>query len=140
MKNLLPVLRKLGKKMTGDDIAGTNLVTVVDDIAEKYTGSSGGSGGDGCDCTLVVTAQTSSNAITLDKTWQEIYDALAAGKRVVINDVDNTMVEQTGVDTAYFDDGENIYYVVGYVNTAASTASYKCATPSDYPSVRHNVA
>lgn len=49
MKNLLTVLKKLGNKMTGDDISGTNLVTVVDDIAEKYTGGSGGGEGDSGD-------------------------------------------------------------------------------------------
>lgn len=60
MKNLLTVLKKLGKKMTGEDITGKNLVTVVDDIADKYTGSSGGEGGGG-----------GSDIFIIETTWND---------------------------------------------------------------------
>lgn len=67
MRNLLTVLKKLGKKMTGEDITGKNLVTVVDDIAEKYTSGGGGEGGGG-GITVVETTVTGDiyvdNAVT----------------------------------------------------------------------------
>lgn len=130
MKNLLTVLKKLGKKMTDQDITGTNLVTVVDDIANKYTGG-GGSGGSGsCDCTLVVgmTIDETMSTLSLDKTWQEIYDALVAGKHVIINDINlDNFVSHTEINSAYIKDGAHI------VETINGT-QLVCATPSDYPS------
>ena len=75
MKNLLTALKELGKKMTGVDITGSNLVTVVDDISKKYTGGGGGGEG-GSGGTLVVRATENDDITTLDKTWQEIHDAV----------------------------------------------------------------
>lgn len=119
MKNLLTVLKKLGKKMTGSDIAGTNLVTVVDDIANKYTGGSGGGGEGGCDCTLVVgmtvTGTVDGVTQTLDKTWQEIYDALAADKRVILKRVVQEGIEiaQGRIFDAEFIEDDTVYIVGG---------------------------
>ena len=42
MKNLVTSLKALGAKMTGRDIAGKNLVRVIDNITENYEGSGGG--------------------------------------------------------------------------------------------------
>lgn len=78
MKNLLPILRKLGKKMTGEDITGTNLVTVVDDIAEKYTGGSGG--GD------VVRTQLFSETVTTAEDEDGFYSAQPAYSQSIYAD------------------------------------------------------
>lgn len=124
MKNLLTVLKKLGKKMTSQDINGTNLVTVVDDIANKYTGG-GGSGGSGsCDCTMIVT----ENEETLDKTWQEIYDAIAAGKRVVLvqtSDSVTTKAAQVFLDQASI-------FVDMYIVSGGNTV-FRATTATGYP-------
>ena len=90
MKNLLTVLKKLGKKMTNQDITGTNLVTVVDDIAEKYTGGGGGESGSGGPLVVEATPTMTTDGVTeaLDKTWQEIHDAvLTKGVTIIRHDV-----------------------------------------------------
>lgn len=65
-------LKQIYEALGGDEeITGTNL-DALKAIAE-VAGSGGGGGG------LVVHATQGAGAIVLDKTWQEIHDAMAAG-------------------------------------------------------------
>jgi hypothetical protein len=81
MKNLMTVLKKLGKKLTGQDITGTNLVNVIDNIADNYEG--GGSSGGG-ELVVNVVRQTSANEKLLDKNLSEIMQFIASGSYNVV--------------------------------------------------------
>lgn len=81
MKNLLTSLKKLGKKMTGSDVTGTDLVTVVDNIADGYSGG-GGSGGGG---QVIITADNPYfMSPTLDKSYDEIREIVESGDRSLV--------------------------------------------------------
>lgn len=125
MKNLLTVLKKLGKKMTGSDIAGTNLVTVVDDIANKYTGG-GGSGGSGCDCQPTVLHTTfDPDAEITDMTAGEVFSIIESGKPVVIIADDNSNTEVYSVFKALRDaDGTIGIYALNTSFAASSADEY----------------
>lgn len=75
-------------------------------IGEKISGSSGGGGGGGV---LVVHRSMIGTppALTLDKTWQEIFDAASTGA-VLIVEVDEASVEPKLVAAVYVDSG--VYY------------------------------
>lgn len=77
----------------------------------------GGGGGGGM---LVITTTDS----TLDKTWQEIYDAMADSKLCVIFDVDQNTVEIDIVAVA--DAGD-------YYTLHTMTSTYIASTANDYP-------
>ena len=69
---------------------------------------------------------------TLDKTWQEIYDAFAAAKIVVIRVPANVDMAEIHLPTfAAFDDAEGYYYV----SDSQDSFAYIAQTPSGYPIV-----
>ena len=70
---------------------------------------------------------------TLDKTWQEIYDALSAPSVVIVPSVSADEVNQGVVASVYHDTEEDEYSVV--VGTIGSSArEYYIATSADgYP-------
>lgn len=63
-------------------------------------------------------------AITFDKTWQEIYDALSTGSVVILSYVSPVHAQNVIINTALFDDDSNLYkvYAVG-IDTEYSTDS-----------------
>lgn len=71
-----------------------------------------GSGGDG---SLVVHLTGEVGAESLDKTWQEVFDALSAGSRVLVLDEYENGVVQTDIVEAYYQSdyivkvGDSIY-------------------------------
>lgn len=122
MKNLLTVLKKLGKKMTSQDINGTNLVTVVDDIANKYTGG-GGSGGSG----VLVATEVDG---TLDKTWQEIFEADITVISVVIDEIKLADTVTRVEYNSAADQGEQYF-----ISTGGGSAYY-APSANGYPAIR----
>lgn len=83
---------------------------------------------------VTVTVEDFLETAIMDKTWQEIHDALAAGLRVitmqVIQEPDYSMVVQDAIYQAYFD---NEYYV--YVDRRGGGESeFYTDSPSGYPS------
>lgn len=85
MKNLLTSLKKLGKKMIGSDVTGSDLVTVVDQIADGYTGGGGGGEGGG---NLIGHAVENAGDITTDICYNDVVNAIESGKMVYMT-IDN---------------------------------------------------
>ena len=93
MKDLLTTLKKLGKKMTGKDIAGKDLVQVVDNITKNYEGGSGGSGafvidvlddGKGTENSFVIYSDEPAGSEYYTNLLNEAYAAAESGKPVMI--------------------------------------------------------
>ena len=85
MKNLLTSLKKLGKKMTGSDVTGSDLVTVVDNIAEGYSGG-GGSGG-GVELIKLTTDyddSTKTNYLVCTKTVEELFNLFYSKTNIIV--------------------------------------------------------
>ena len=92
------------------------------DYIAKNGGSGGGGGGGGV---LVVTAETDTetSTSTLDKTWQEIHDAMLAGGAVILSQDD-------GLITAIMYVGSrNSQYAV----VAGTDGAYVTDTSDGYP-------
>lgn len=86
-------------------------------------GSGGGGGGGGA---LVVHEDEEG---TLDKTWQEIFDAIASGKIVFIPYVDGSNEATTIiVRSCIKSDDDCFIYVID-----SADPLYSCAAPTDYP-------
>ena len=86
MKNLLTALKKLGKKMTGDDVTGSDLVTVVDNIADGYTGGGGSGGG----AFIITLTGSEDDGYAMDKTFDEILEAYQNGGVLYVHDATNS--------------------------------------------------
>lgn len=65
--------------------------------------------------------------LVMDKTWQEIYDAMMNGACIVEQSTDNSisLIRQVRQDT-------DKYYVF-VANSISSGMSYSCSSPNDYP-------
>lgn len=77
-------------------------------------------------CSLVVHATTEDDVATLDKTWQEIFDAFSAGANVVV-----LLGEEGGEE-----DVESVAAVYVHLDkyvVQASLVNYLAASTSDYP-------
>ena len=107
------------------DIEGINISNPQNGDTLVYNSSTGkwenGSGGGGGGSLVIHTVSG-----TLDKTWQEIYDALEAGVRCIVMYGDEGKVGQTIIQEAYwYDDNDYRIYPFGdgstyYVATSAS--------------------
>lgn len=101
---------------TGDIVSSERMNKIENELAN----SSGGGG---------VFIVTSDSEYRLDKTYQEIYNALIGGKNVLI--ADNTFYQSPGYSYYTVGDfgfnGDNFYYV------QTQNKRYTCQTPSDYP-------
>ncbi len=81
---------------------------------------------------LVVTATTEDDTTTLNKTWQEIYDAFSGGKPVVIlRDIGETVPEADAVITVCEINGS---YIVS-INPDGIVLSYGAESASGYPAI-----
>lgn len=98
-------------------------------VAKKLAGGSGGGGGGSSDTLLI---HYNKETYTLDKTWQEIHNALANGSIAVIDDWygNHAIVVANALD-----DGEGEYSVSVYTNyeTADIIILFYCESASDYP-------
>lgn len=97
--------------------------TEVDDLIESSgSGSGGGSGSLIVGCTMDGTPEE-GGSVTLTSTWQEIYDAAASGKIVILKYHQNISYLQTvGTD--------NVDYIVSFYNTILVATS-----PNGYPTL-----
>ena len=109
MENLLTVLKTLGKKMTGVDITGNNLVAVVDNIADNYAES----GTNGNNSVLIVntvgqqSGSQSDGTYNYDVAFSDVAEAIKAGKHVIFREWwgDNYCLEYS-IATMARSDGE----------------------------------
>lgn len=116
----------------GDLITASKLNKIEQGIAD---GSSGGG-------VLFINAVEDGTTITLDKTWQEIYDAYISGVlQVVIQDgsgddyVDIVLYVVTGITSKY-------NYSISIVNATPSgnfILDFSCESPDEYPSYSSNL-
>lgn len=92
-------------------------------------GYSSGSGSGGGGSLIVGATLDGEGYITLTSTWQEIYDAAAAGKTVVLNAYPYLLnieyLQVVGID--------NSNYIVGFVNTMTIATG-----PDRYPTTALN--
>jgi hypothetical protein len=102
---------------------GFHLIFGTPDQPSEGGGSSGGGGG----AEPLILTDTNG---TLDKTWQEIYDAFANGSQIVVLFDNATLVDsvlsvyaQTSAETQQMEYGVGVRY-----------GDYKASTSSDYPS------
>lgn len=137
MTNLITALKKLGKKMTGEDVTGNDLVQLVDDIAEKYTGggSDGGSsgGGDGGgDANIVVINCTMGYddyfQIELPSGYdmEYIYNQVMAGKQVFLTgQVESEPFPYMSFSVTYCElsNSENLTVAVSSITVSGSLAA-----------------
>ena len=111
-------------------ITGKNVETIADGLEEALSG--GGSGGGGV---LIVTATSDgeTNTSTLNKTWQEIYDADFAVIHSEFTDVETgeiTLQKSPAVSVEY---DQNEGYSVGVLVGGVSINSYHTESSSGYP-------
>lgn len=88
MIDLVASFKKLGKKMTGGDVAGNDLAAVVNNIAENYTGGGGGGGGATVlECVLQTNMETGTFEFVLPEgyTAQSICEGFIAGEEYIFN-------------------------------------------------------
>lgn len=113
-------------KAAGEDVNVPAPITRREKYLAKIAENGGGGGGGGSSGTMIVhTDQTG----TLDKTWQEIFDAMANGTSVYIGGASETAVRYSAlVISAVNDDG--FYYLDIFDFTANSSSDSAFATDS----------
>ena len=81
---------------------------------------------------VTVTVEDELEAASMDKTWQEIHDALAAGLRVIViySNPNYSEIVQEAINHVYFEDGD------GYYVNAGGGMDYYTNSASGYPSFR----
>ncbi len=106
----------------GDTVTAAKLNKMEQGIADGY--SSGGG--------LVVHVNQSGDTYTLDKTWQEIWDAMESGQSVLVVNIESESgsgsVYHVYVNSIYFETGEITDYVVD------ANGNFTASSPSGYPS------
>lgn len=99
----------------------------VEEALKGTLKASGGSGG-----VLVVNVSESPDVpgdFQMDRTWQEIHDAMSSGTVVVAIFTDTSRVDMAFLTQCGIDEGDYSYYV-----SADSTGlSFYCTGPDDYP-------
>lgn len=120
-------------EVTEDD--NGNVLTVVEGVWDKAE-PNGGSGG-GVFMVEMGPITDGSTVTELKATWQEIYDALKAGKLVVVHPADDETIVYNSVTLVLTanHDGDT-YQVAGitYTNDIAPEV-YTCSTPDERPYV-----
>lgn len=98
--------------------------------AVEYLGEGmgqGGSGGGG----LVIHQTVDAETKTMDKTWQEIFDAVQAGQYVcLLEEQGEQDVTQQAIVTAFVDVGR---YIVGYYMANGEYVEYGADSADGYP-------
>ena len=124
--SVLKGLQNLLIKMGGTPASGDNTDETVRKIAEAYNPSSGGGG------VLVVhverTATEESETYTLDKTWQELANALNSGKSLSFVGWDAN--ENIGISYSW-----SISNLSVYLNDGNGQLDLETDSPDGYPTV-----
>ena len=112
---------------SGDTITSAKLNKLENGLAEA---SGGGGGG-----VLIIGMTAEAGTLTLDKTWQEIYDHMSAGGQAMVFKVstlaDNPFVQQVIASSCEGFPSDSEYYVVFYDTTFPQ---FSATSPSGYPS------
>lgn len=112
----MTILDELKAKANGKADAANNIQEAVSMM--EFGGGSGGTGG------VMVINDTDG---TLDKTWQEIYDAMSAGKMCAVSQTLEGGIETSIVKSAAFIAPAGKYKVL------AGDTLYVASSPTEYP-------
>lgn len=82
-KNLIKSLKELLEALGGETSDKNTLVGVIDDITNQVTENKEEEDSDESSNTLFITGITDGINVTMDKTWNEIKEAFAAGKTLL---------------------------------------------------------
>lgn len=127
--SIVEALKKLIKNRGGNPV-GSDIAEVINNFAnEPAPAPSGGSG-------LQVTGITDGTLVTMDKTWEEIRDALEAGKLVTFKHDDNTATYYR-VFTINSVNCNSGTYTVNVVGNGANE-SYTASDADGYPSYSYD--
>ena len=100
-------------------------------MMDMYSLLMGGGSGGGGGSDIVVVHDVDG---TLDKTWQELHDAMAAGKVVVCPYEDGpSYVQSMYLTYANIDDGCVVQFMASEGGDTVSIFTYFADTPNDYP-------
>ncbi len=122
-------LQQLSDKLTGGHTSAHEISKQVDYIEKNYEGGGSGAGVLIVECTDYPEEYT----YRLDKTWQEIYDAMFSGVPVMIRDNGAKEGEQKVGIVVSCDHIGNVYSVLTI--HANQDAKYYCdnGNPNEYP-------
>lgn len=131
-----PITRKeqYYAKMAGEDVNIPKPITREEQYLAQIAknGGSGGGGSGGGSGTFVLTVNPETFALNM--TWQEIYDALAAGKvGVLINSFMQTETSASVSIIYYADSFADSYVVGGIFGGGVANAAAYAESPNDYP-------
>ena len=128
--NLIKAVARLGNKLTGKTYDQKILATMVNQIAEDYSGG-GGSGGDSTLVVKVLKPDELQGDFILDKTWQEIYNAIFTTGVFIVRQNIEPGYEIIDFDTLYSvsndSEQENPYAV------SIGEFTFVTNTPDGYP-------
>ena len=108
---------------TGDTITEEKLNHMEDGIADATSGGGGGSG------VLVLHGNQVGQNFELDKTYQEIYDYMAADGLVVLSNSYGGTIDVVYVTTCTYED--DLYCV--YFSNGGEEICFVCDNTTDYP-------
>ena len=127
-----PITRKeqYYAKMAGEDISIPEPITREEQYLDEIAEGGGGGGGGGSSSALVVHEVDG----TLDKTWQEIYDAMANGTIVIViyEGVDN-VAHNIAVSILHVEGSDYMVTCVCADNNGVYTSPYVAESANGYP-------
>ena len=128
-KNLTMLLEDVLTALGITPGAGSNATKemLLEAIANGVSGSGSSGGGS---LAITETYDEATDTYTLNKTWQEIYDALAAGKYVYIFGTSSNGAYHSTVNEA--SSADSFYYVY----TSRGNVPYTSESADGYPSVK----
>lgn len=104
----------------GDTVTAAKLNKMEQGIADGY--SSGGG---------LVVHVTGSETVVMDKTWQEIWDAMESGQSVLVVSLES----ESGSGSVYHAYASSIYFETGEITEYGVSAgnNFTASSPSGYP-------
>ena len=141
-KNLIKSLKELLEALGGETSDKNTLVGVIDDITNQVTENKEEEkeeDSDESNDTLFITGITDGTNVTMDKTWNEIKEAFAAGKTLLYAHDDQQTDEYFRLSTVVFiygSAGTNEYSVSVYSGTTLE--QYQTTSTDGYPSYNYD--
>lgn len=141
-KSLDRIAKALGGEEWSPEDKPEAMYKLLDKIADKLE-ENGGSGG--ASEPIVITGTFNERAyLTLDKTWQEIYDNFLAGKTQIVKQIDLNDQEYYSVINKYgylvgveekipIDSGVDPEFVVSYLNYNGQPVTVRADSKDSYP-------
>ena len=118
-KSLIEAVKKLLSKLGAEEVEGNDLVEVIDNGAETLAEAGGGG--------MFIVTIANEIDLTLNKTWQEIYNAAQTNEVVLIR-VEQQKITQNRME--FIDNNK------GYIVEFSGDVQFVAVTANDYPT--HN--